>query len=223
MHLAGGTLSAQNSGLSRSAVKADSKSSAAPHAQPAAPAATLHRQPGCRRVSLARRRRRRGQPHRGRGSLSRTRRAAPKARATTMARLTDGDDMLTFWSRAQYMRREVEPDVTELQAHTSQLYPPSFWLTKKQAQRRWASSMTSADRAAYEKRRNSHRQFVSPMRRRGEAVMNSPNKPTSILSRSHTPKTSKACNRITIEFPGATNLQNGLLNRFHQNRLPNTF
>ena len=49
--------------------------------------------------------------------------------------------------------------------------------------------MTSADRAAYEKRRNSHRQFVSPMRRRGEAVMNSPNKPTSILSRSHTPKT----------------------------------
>ncbi len=106
-----------------------------------------------------------------------------------MARLTDGDDMLTFWSRAQYMRREVEPDVTELQAHTSQLYPPSFWLTKKQAQRRWASSMTSADRAAYEKRRNSHRQFVSPMRRRGEAVMNSPNKPTSILSRSHTPKT----------------------------------
>ena len=53
--------------------------------------------------------------------------------------------MLTFWSRAQYMRREVEPDVTELQAHTSQLYPPSFWLTKKQAQRRWASSMASAD------------------------------------------------------------------------------
>ena len=33
-----------------------------------------------------------------------------------MARLTNGDDMLTFWSRAQYMRREVEPDVTELQA-----------------------------------------------------------------------------------------------------------
>ena len=98
------------------------------------------------------------------------------------------DDLLTFWSRAQYMRREVEPEETDLQAHTSQLYPPNFWLTKRQAQRRVSSSMTHDDRKAYEGRRHSHKKIVSPMRRRGEAVMNSPNKP-GVYGRSSTPKT----------------------------------
>ena len=183
--------------------RADSKASHSAPRSTGSPAATrpwsLHWSPlPSSRVSLARRRRRARHPHRGRGqplSHATSLGAAPSEHETRpkrrkMARLTNGDDMLTFWSRAQYMRRRGRARRHGAAGpHVGSSIPPSFWLTKKQAQRRWASSMTSADQSRLRETTEFPPQFVSPMRRRGEAVMNSPNKPTSILSRSHTPKT----------------------------------
>ena len=83
-----------------------------------------------------------------------------------MARLTNGDDMLTFWSRAQYMRREVEPDVRGAAARLPTL--PAVVLADEEAGAK-AVGVVHDERRSRRLREttNSHRQFVSPMRRRG--------------------------------------------------------
>ncbi|KAH8085560.1 hypothetical protein SO694_00027120 [Aureococcus anophagefferens] len=70
--------------------------------------------------------------------------------------------LVTYWSRRQFIHEETDEHVTKLHATPADLYPPTFYMTRKQAQRIRMRDMSDDERHRHFGARKHKHQYSKP-------------------------------------------------------------